>query len=244
MKTPLRLFLVIFVMTQGLMPVWGKRDVKLTLNKINFVNLDTVKVNADFIGFEDDPIVGDVYADIISPQDSVIKSAVMVRNADGTYSATLPIPPNELNTHRDITRLCHDITIEGDDVLSGGKYVALSGMDTNHFVSEKQGGVMKEFEKIPFHKITYVCIMPDSYWSYKNHAHEYFIYYETQKSHPVNNVFTLQVWAQLQSGETVAGVKSITLPVVHFTVYLGDPELKRPPNHFLHPWWIKLGYIL
>lgn len=245
MKATLCIMIMAIAFALSASPLSAQRDIKIELNKRNFDNFDTVRVTASFIGFDDNPIVGDVYADIINPKDSIIQSGIMHRNADGTYNVALPVPPNELNTHSDITKLCHLITISNGSVLRGDRYVPIVSPDLyissnvvdksypTYDITAPGNGVnaFNKFKEIPFSSITYISVVAFTEKSRKNYSGDFYIWVETQRSHPLDNVFTLQVFAETENGETVAGIEHITLPVIEFRVFKGDLELQESPNN-------------
>ena len=61
----------------GIAGARAERDITLRLNSHNFQGNDTIAVTATFISFDDDPITGDVYADIIDEHGDVIGSAIL-----------------------------------------------------------------------------------------------------------------------------------------------------------------------
>lgn len=94
------------------------------------------------------------------------------------------------------------------------------------------------YKKVPFSKFTYITVFPADYMKYKKGImDDLYVYLETQKYHPVDNIFSVQVSTSLDSGEAVMGFKNITLPVIHFTTYHGNPELQRSPNNIFHKKW-------
>lgn len=233
-----RIVVFLGIVICGVMTSMAQRDIKLKLNKLNFENFDTVKVEASFVGFEDDPVVGDVIADIVNPKDSIIQTVVMHRNADGIYHAELPVPPNEINSLCDVPKLCNAVSFAGNSIYAGGNLVPICSEDLGISAINAAQSYL-DFKKVPFSKVTYITVYPRNYMKFKKGiADELYIWVETQRTHPVDNIFRLQVGGILKSGERIVGFKNITLPVIHFTTYRGDPELQRSTNNIFHEKWI------
>lgn len=220
MKTLKKLTLLILLTICGVSQLWAQRDIKLSLNKHNFVNNDTLMLDAAFWGFDDDPITGPVYLDIVSSADSVVISGELIKRADDLYSIAMKLPSNRIESYWDIFKICNQIQITDNDMYVNDVR-ALISIDGS--IPERTG-IMKRLQSVPLEKITYISFHPFTVSTYNSANRDKLCQLDigTVQTYQPDNLFALQVTATTASGEVVAGIDAITLPVICVEPYFGD----------------------
>lgn len=229
--------------------VEGVRDIKLSLNRHNFEMGDSLHVSAQFIGFETDSIIGDVYVDIVNDNDDVIASYRMESDGNSHYSLSDTIPQGWYNEPEDLLKLCQYLSMTKDNICAAGFPVVLivdkevvnpisypAGPKSNYLYLDSSANSLTEFRKIPKEKLLYISAMPIGQlgrtFHYLRkyipaHPNHYILRVNTSDYYTPRNIHKLQVSAMTSSGEIVAAIEPINLHVIIAGYYRPKQKEKK-----------------
>lgn len=156
-----------------------KRDIKLTLGTHNYDRGDSIKLQAKFVGFSDDPIVKPVIAEITDYTGRVIAQYQLDSISDDTFSLRATLPEDYIQKHEDILKLHGGLSIQGPNICGDGFPVIFFKDDVimNPYFNQEtiklrnrgetpinrvthSGSSWEEFKKVPIKNMIGLIVFP------------------------------------------------------------------------------------